>query len=1350
MYKVTKIGLLNFWLYDEEEFDFSDGKLLLRGENGSGKSVTMQSFIPLILDGNKSPSRLDPFGSSDKHIEAYVLGGIDMEQREEATSYLYMETYLEAQQKYVTIGMGLHGKRGRPIEFFGFALIDGRRVGKEFLLYKNRNEKIPLSKNELRSALGTENKFVETTKDYKKMVNNLLFGFPSLDSYDEFINVLLQLRSPKLSKEYKPTKLMEILNGVLQPLTEEDLRPLSDTVEEIDKTKEKNEQLTMDLKQLSYLLKTYNNYNETVLYKKAERYLNSVKEKEESKKRLETHNQTIETLRKLVEENQKSIEETKIELDSFKHQKENIDSKDLDSKIQHVRELKGQMELIQKNSEKLEQERLQKQEKRIEIEHSQKALEDKIYRIEKELASLLETIQEICEDSHLIEPYKELKNYQNQEKIDFVYIIQLVRNYQNKLQNLQAKLEEKKLEEERLGEKESYYDGVQKEYKEMLNELGKIEEHLSDTLQEMKDKILYLQRSNQIVRLTDEEINGILSPIQVYTKKTYEQAKESYIRLARKYYNYTLTEITKTQEKINKSKEKITDLEHILINLKNQKEEELIYDEEEKLTQSFLTEYDIPYIPFYKAIEFKENISEETKNKLESILLTSGLLRAYIIRKEDVKQIQNKKGAYLVPTEKKTKNLTTYFTVAKELPFEASIVIAVLESISIDLNDPLSFHENTYRIDCLMGYGSIQDTSKYIGILAREVEQQRKIKEQEKAMEAETAIFNQLKSIKEKKEAELILIEQEELAFPTNIKMEEIIETQKEYNLKINIKTEEIQKTESIMHTIQEKLNNLFREINQLKQDINLPLSLEVIKETLNQIVNLNTNITDFQMHYKELENQKELRQIKKEQLEDVMKTIEEQLDSLHHNKIEIEKKRQEYEALNVILNQQEYRELSKKLTEISEKLEQLPETLAHLNHLLGKHQSEYEIAQSQKEEITQLYDQKEKEYNLKEGFFVKEYNLHYVMEETGETYLLAKKVIEKLQNRKNADMIAVTNNYYEAYNNYRLSLNDYRITSITLFTEEQTEEVFQSFYEEAKRCDFKAFYANKQLSLYELEAALKAQVEVNEHIIGEQDRKLFEEVLLKTVGTKIRDRIELSKEWVKKINEIMKEMQQDSALSFQLEWHSKERDTIEELDTKELIRLFKIDIDMISPSDSEKLSNHFRSKLKRKVEQAAISHESYTDIIFEILDYRNWFEFKMFYQRNGENKKELTDKVFSVFSGGEKAKTMYLPLFTAICAKLNGAKENTLRLIALDEAFAGVDDTNIREMFGILSSLKLDYILTSQALYGDYDTIKDLSIAELLRPNNSSVVGVRRFHWNGFTKEVVFKKEESDAVGLF
>ena len=121
------------------------------------------------------------------------------------------------------------------------------------------------------------------------------------------------------------------------------------------------------------------------------------------------------------------------------------------------------------------------------------------------------------------------------------------------------------------------------------------------------------------------------------------------------------------------------------------------------------------------------------------------------------------------------------------------------------------------------------------------------------------------------------------------------------------------------------------------------------------------------------------------------------------------------------------------------------------------------------------------------------------------------------------------------------------------------------------------------------------------------------------------------------------------------------------------------------------------------------------------------------------------------MFSGGEKAKTMYIPLFAAVSAKLIDANENALRLVALDEAFAGVDELNIREMFGIMNSLELDYILTSQSLWGDYDVIKVLAIANLIRPKNSQVVGVQRYRWNGKERQIILDKEiNHDAITIF
>lgn len=68
-----RMGLIDFWFYTNEEFYFKDGHMLLRGSNGSGKSVTLQSIIPLLLDGNKSSERLDSFGTRARKMETYLI-----------------------------------------------------------------------------------------------------------------------------------------------------------------------------------------------------------------------------------------------------------------------------------------------------------------------------------------------------------------------------------------------------------------------------------------------------------------------------------------------------------------------------------------------------------------------------------------------------------------------------------------------------------------------------------------------------------------------------------------------------------------------------------------------------------------------------------------------------------------------------------------------------------------------------------------------------------------------------------------------------------------------------------------------------------------------------------------------------------------------------------------------------------------------------------------------------------------------------------------------------------------------------------------------------------------------------
>src|SRR5215217_4030588 len=74
-FQPLRAGILNLWQYDEQEFRFHDGRLILRGENGSGKSKALEVLLPFLFDADLSPQRLDPFGGTSRTMEWNLLLG---------------------------------------------------------------------------------------------------------------------------------------------------------------------------------------------------------------------------------------------------------------------------------------------------------------------------------------------------------------------------------------------------------------------------------------------------------------------------------------------------------------------------------------------------------------------------------------------------------------------------------------------------------------------------------------------------------------------------------------------------------------------------------------------------------------------------------------------------------------------------------------------------------------------------------------------------------------------------------------------------------------------------------------------------------------------------------------------------------------------------------------------------------------------------------------------------------------------------------------------------------------------------------------------------------------------------
>src|SRR3989454_6739377 len=155
-YRLRRIILTNFWLYGQQEFEIPHGRLFLAGENASGKSTVLTAALPLALDGDIRPNRLDTFGGRERHIQYYVLGGAESAtpfSHERRTSYIALEFEWcnpdippmgpelrrrwengeRDKTRFLTIGISLAGNvnasdRIRPLRFL---ITDGSRLGDE-------------------------------------------------------------------------------------------------------------------------------------------------------------------------------------------------------------------------------------------------------------------------------------------------------------------------------------------------------------------------------------------------------------------------------------------------------------------------------------------------------------------------------------------------------------------------------------------------------------------------------------------------------------------------------------------------------------------------------------------------------------------------------------------------------------------------------------------------------------------------------------------------------------------------------------------------------------------------------------------------------------------------------------------------------------------------------------------------------------------------------------------------------------------------------------------------------------------------------------------------------------------
>lgn len=240
-----RIGLVELFRYDSEEFWFHQGHLLLRGNNGTGKSKVLSLTLPFLLDANLRPARIEPDGDAGKRMSwNLLLGSYDRR-----IGYAWIEFGRLAEDgtaQFTTLGAGLSAAAARSTVDSWFFILDPEphtRIGENFWLVTAQRS--VLTRERLRDAIADRGHVFDKAETYRRAVDERLFRLGK--RYGALMDTLIQLRQPQLSKKPDETALSNALSEALPPMEQ---RLLGDVAEALNHLEEERRELD-ELRQLA-------------------------------------------------------------------------------------------------------------------------------------------------------------------------------------------------------------------------------------------------------------------------------------------------------------------------------------------------------------------------------------------------------------------------------------------------------------------------------------------------------------------------------------------------------------------------------------------------------------------------------------------------------------------------------------------------------------------------------------------------------------------------------------------------------------------------------------------------------------------------------------------------------------------------------------------------------------------------------------------------------------------------------------------------------------------------------------------------------------------------------------------
>ena len=1327
-------GFLNLYRYDREEFHYENGRLLLRGNNGTGKSRVLALQLPFLLDGEVIPQRLEPDADPAKRVEWNLLMG----RYSDRTGYTWIEFARRDQdgnEHFVTLGCGLSAvedQSGVRRWFF----ITTQRIGKDLELASDSRQ--VFGKDRLRDRIGAAGRVFEDVGAYRRAVNDALFHLDDY-RYASLMNLLIQLRRPQLTRQFDEGELSGALSEALPPVSSPVVARVAEAFRSLESDRYQLQSFKATLAAIDRFMKAYRHYAEVAAKRRVDRVRTAHYEYESWMKEILISeaecDRSLAELAMLKSDIQHLVVEQQAlqaEIATLQQTPQMRDGSGLERAHREAREKRNEAEAAAAELADAVQARKTRSEEHLKIRGT-------LEQFQSRLTTATDAATQAALSAGLDNAHREIiELLDSLSSLDESRLKRAKESVEISIQSQIAKLDHVRKLNERIASERNELQQATTRTDQLSGLLDDARERLKVARQEHNTAItsFLMSTSDWKASLTELPLSINEEFLSAMTEWSESPQLSSPLRgaIQKSLDNIIRNFADQTAHLLQLHRAQSSELNQLQL-----ERERLVAGEVAVVPRSGMRVEDVrkgrPGAPLWLLCDFAEHVDLNLRPGIEAALEAAGLLDAWVMPSGELLD-SNDHDAVLVPATSplppEDAHLGTLLapTAAAhdaECAVPPYVVADILRHIGAkpDVGPTWISTDGQWQNGPMRGCWSKQAT-EYIGEAARERAREQRIVQLDAAIsEAQGPIDSLVSSIDElnrrshmaRIEADAapgdeliraaydqaVAIAREVGGLQSRLTEAEDYVAQKRSRLESSVENRDRAVVDLGMTRWSDDLDVLESGI------LSYRLAVSSLWPALDSFLNVQAANERAWRQVEEAGARERRQKDVADRLERAAITAEVAYDTLRqavNSDFEqilqrLEQTRRRLEDLRI-----QDKEMRQRHHDMELAVTRVDERLRNRTEMLNGQTDRRDAAASSLRSFARTK--------------LLQLAVPGIAADDASTWSIARivevvfEVASKLETVQSGDPIweSLQKSVPGEFNELMRTVSPQCCQPTAAFS----DDVFVAT----------ASFAGREHTMAELRAALMEEVSVRQMLLDAREREILENHLAGEVSSHLHHLLKGAEEQVDQMNVELGSCPMSTGMKLRFIWRPGEDGP---LSLAEVRRRLLRTSDTWSAADCRMLGGFLQQQIQAVSSQmeGATWHET----LAEALDYRKWHRFGVERYQDGAWKR-LTRRTHGTGSGGEKAVALTLPHFAAAAAFYRTADPLAPRLILLDEAFVGIDADMRAKCMGLIHTFDLDFMMTSEREWACYSTLPGIAIYQLSTRPGIDAIGLTRWVWTG------------------